>query len=843
MSDSKLTQKQQVYVCGTCGNNILNLDSLKHHLVFTHGCNKLTEDRFPTCGCGTTYDNRSNWNHHPCPGKAASMQTMFDRMVKKDSSCYSMQTATVTKRSSYGGKTPTKSPAKSKSPGKKTTPSKMENVTSAKKKKTERSKKKKDKPKKDKKKDKKKKVSSGSEESTVNINSDSSESETLDSSSSEDTTISTSDTDSSSDPQSKKRKGPLIKRPTKKNKPEVSEEHERQWQIMRGYSEPYQLGDPDQTISRQSMTDLTIYEGPGCISFLKTYSQLINPFHGFAKREILRFVKGDSRMFICRDTNTEDSIASAIKLVNERSPRVIKIWEEDKDLKEVVVSSTPYFWVDTIVVPSGNMVGVYTLDNSLQPVPQKDMVCVKCLPFKINISQDFLDLVSKFEDSMVPHYHSSNVDKKSWKGIALKGYTPSHKDLYKPEEMDKTWQREHSISGTQSYEADLQNTDLMIHFKYFLTELEKAIPGKIHRMQILSLAPGGRIKRHSDRPIQSDIDLGKYLMRYHLPLITNDLVKFRVWTLHGEKIEIKMEVGLLYVLDNRKPHEVVNEGDNTRYHLVFDVEFDPALEPVLDRSFQISTPHDDFEEKFQGWKESAEFSNISIEANEEEKAKGEEERIKSEAKRNEEQEKENASKPEDEIMDVEPKISTHHSENLFSSNKNVIADEESSSSSPKKESLSNQSNLSFSISDKFGDVSAESLSDEEDDKDNSNYKLGKRASNINIPPKEKNNKKEKVMAIESKSNQKAVDDKLQIFVTTIDSDNEDEVDMKVDGFVAGDLDEFLQHYELTQFEESFRKNHLSEKVSTFNLISLQDLTDMGFLAADLEKWKKFNPTI
>lgn len=85
------------------------------------------------------------------------------------------------------------------------------------------------------------------------------------------------------------------------------------------------------------------------------------------------------------------------------------------------------------------------------------------------------------------------------KGFALRGYTSSHKDLYKPEgrgleeekgieflffflclfilEMSKEWQKQHNISATQSYEADLQNTDLMLHFKYYLSQLKKAIPG------------------------------------------------------------------------------------------------------------------------------------------------------------------------------------------------------------------------------------------------------------------------------------------------------------------------------------------------------------------------------
>jgi len=837
MSEGK-TEKKEVYVCGTCENVIQNLDSLRHHLIFTHGCNKLTgKNRFPTCNCGTTYDNRSLWNHHACPGKAEIMKTLFNKMVEKDKNCYRTEVASVTKRAPYKT-TPSKSPA-----AKKASPSKQ-NDTSAKTKKKENKKKdskKKKETKKDKKKDTKKKKTS--EDSTIDI--DSSESETLESSSSEGSTESTSDISSSEEETpSKKRKGAVMNRQAdKRSKPVVSEEHERQWKIMKAYSEPFQFGDPDQTISRQSMSDLEIFERPGCISFRKTYSQLHNPFHGFAKREILKFEKGDSRMFICRDTNSPDSITSAVNIVNELTPRVIKLWEEDKDLKDGIMSSTPYFWIDSIVLPSGNMVGVYTNDNTLTRVPPRDMVCVSCLPFNVVISQGFLDLLIKYEDSMVP----LSKDNNSWKGFALKGYSPSYKDLYKPEEMDKIWQKEHSISGTQSYEADLQHTDMMVHFKYYLSQLKKSIPGIFHRIQVLGLEAGGKVTRHSNKPIPTDLDAGKLILRFHAPLVTNDNVKVRVWTLEGELIEIKMEVGFIYLLDNRKPHEVVNEGATTRHHLIFDVVLDPAFEPILEHSFQISTPLADFNEKFQAWKEATEFAEIRFEENEEEMKLGEQKRIEKEsakkeekeAKKSEGKEKEAVLKNDENEMDVESVNTTHHSENLFSpvkkNNNNMEDDNDEVNEVSEKKKAKLDSNSSISISDRFGNDS-----DESDEKDNSNYKLGKRA-NSNNATKVESTKKNKVV---DDSYQKAVDAKLQEIVTTIDSDDEEkgerEEKPKGDGFVSGDLDEFLEHYDLTQFEEAFRKNRLAEKVSTFHLLGKQDLIDMGLTAEDILKWKKFN---
>jgi hypothetical protein len=340
-------------------------------------------------------------------------------------------------------------------------------------------------------------------------------------------------------------------------------------------------------------------------------------------------------------------------------------------------------------------------------------------------------MVTKYEDSMVAHYSTSNDLKKSWKGLALQGYTPKYQDLWKPEEMEKAWQKQNSISSTQSYETALQETDLMVHFKYYLTELRKAFPGKMHRIRILCLAPGGKISRHSDKPIQTDLDEGKIIMRYHLPLVTNDNVKMKIWNLHGDLIEIKMEVGYIYQFDSRKPHAVENEGETNRHHLVFDVELDPVLEPIIERSFQISTPLENFNEKFQAWKDSTEFAELPLEEDEDEKKKCDEVRIEMEKKLAEEQENEN--------MDVE--TTSRHSQNLFAA-KNTDSDENSpkrARSNTKNSSSKggNKNSRLFSVSDKF-----EEDEEDDEDKDTSNYKLGKRTSK-NTPAKEEKKKGKK----------------------------------------------------------------------------------------------------
>jgi hypothetical protein len=82
---------------------------------------------------------------------------------------------------------------------------------------------------------------------------------------------------------------------------------------------------------------------------------------------------------------------------------------------------------------------------------------------------------------------------------------------------------------------------------------------------------GGELARHTD---QVDPDAGikpGKLMRMHVPLETNDHVKFSSWTPGGQGLDVHMDVGNSYFLDTRKPHKAVNDGTTIRTHLVIDV--------------------------------------------------------------------------------------------------------------------------------------------------------------------------------------------------------------------------------------------------------------------------------
>jgi quercetin dioxygenase-like cupin family protein len=88
------------------------------------------------------------------------------------------------------------------------------------------------------------------------------------------------------------------------------------------------------------------------------------------------------------------------------------------------------------------------------------------------------------------------------------------------------------------------------------------LPGEKNRVRLMRLRPGGQIFRHSD-PME---DIDPRMVRLHLPVLTNDAVRFLV---DGQRV--RMSPGELWHVDVRFPHEVHNEGHTMRVHLVADL--------------------------------------------------------------------------------------------------------------------------------------------------------------------------------------------------------------------------------------------------------------------------------
>ncbi|HAC87614.1 aspartyl/asparaginyl beta-hydroxylase domain-containing protein [Marinobacter sp.] len=95
------------------------------------------------------------------------------------------------------------------------------------------------------------------------------------------------------------------------------------------------------------------------------------------------------------------------------------------------------------------------------------------------------------------------------------------------------------------------------------------------RIRIMKLMPGSIIKEHRDTYSEvSDYAFGQ--VRLHIPIVTNDKVKFIV---NGHSYHLKE--GRLYYVNFSKKHYVRNDGDKPRTHLVLDVKVNDFLASIF----------------------------------------------------------------------------------------------------------------------------------------------------------------------------------------------------------------------------------------------------------------------
>ena len=91
--------------------------------------------------------------------------------------------------------------------------------------------------------------------------------------------------------------------------------------------------------------------------------------------------------------------------------------------------------------------------------------------------------------------------------------------------------------------------------------IEKYYDGRRGRVLLVNLPSGATIPEHRDS--------GVYLQavrRNHIPIITNDLILFRVGN-----CEINMKENYFYEINNHKTHYVANNSEHDRYHLIIDI--------------------------------------------------------------------------------------------------------------------------------------------------------------------------------------------------------------------------------------------------------------------------------
>jgi hypothetical protein len=258
-----------------------------------------------------------------------------------------------------------------------------------------------------------------------------------------------------------------------------------------------------------------------------------------------------------------------------------RIWQECPTARGIF-ESLAFRWRGSKVRASSEILGEWSF-NAMDPVvdvaealkAQSPAEHVTLQKLALHVPDSLLT-EARVDVAMIekwaPHYSTYNR-RGTWSALALRGYGGNAEFIIKPSEMSKHWQFEnpHCLS------LALADTPLRAQLRG-VARLVDLVPGVKHRIRLMRLAAHkGELSRHADI---TDPDAGvtpPQLMRIHIPIVTNDHVRFSQWDLLGGRIEAHMGHGEAWYLDTRKPHTAVNAGLNDRVHLVMDVEANPAL--------------------------------------------------------------------------------------------------------------------------------------------------------------------------------------------------------------------------------------------------------------------------
>ena len=94
-----------------------------------------------------------------------------------------------------------------------------------------------------------------------------------------------------------------------------------------------------------------------------------------------------------------------------------------------------------------------------------------------------------------------------------------------------------------------------------IKDMENLYDGKFGRILLIKLPQESDITPHFDRDEYFNLT-----RRFHVPIISNNLVEFSV----GDEI-INMKEGECWEINNKRVHKVMNNGTDDRVHLLFDI--------------------------------------------------------------------------------------------------------------------------------------------------------------------------------------------------------------------------------------------------------------------------------
>ena len=286
--------------------------------------------------------------------------------------------------------------------------------------------------------------------------------------------------------------------------------------------------------------------------------------------EVYRGEKVITKLSTTFDPDDTTPILTMTNVLNKiEEPAWCHIFEEDGYNKEAV-RNAGFKKIGTKVSTFSDIIGVYYKGGrKFIPVPETENINI--VKTRLEFDHDIIDVLVDELISMNLKYtnHNSNYNKgKSWQALSLLGH-----------EADSTYVDKH-LDGHHH----IIQTDLYKKLEKQVTHFLGQLPGRFDRVRFMTLKPGGgELARHTD---QTDPDWGTVndkMVRFHIPLKTNDDVIFTSWDNNGTKHIHNMKKGECWFLDTRRPHTAINGGDDIRIHLVADVWANEDIRRLLKR--------------------------------------------------------------------------------------------------------------------------------------------------------------------------------------------------------------------------------------------------------------------
>lgn len=164
--------------------------------------------------------------------------------------------------------------------------------------------------------------------------------------------------------------------------------------------------------------------------------------------------------------------------------------------------------------------------------------------------------LERVRSEWVRHFNTGYYDGE-WSGIPLR--SPAVKN--------------HKLSSGDSSSTMFIDEPMLSQVPYTKSVIDSILAEKM-AVRYLKLTSGSEIKTHKD----ADMIFWDGFARLHIPIITNERVKFRVG-----KDMVCMKPGELWFADFSQPHSVINIGATDRIHLVIDLQVNDWLRNLFEK--------------------------------------------------------------------------------------------------------------------------------------------------------------------------------------------------------------------------------------------------------------------